>query len=396
MNFKKVIMLCPIAVIALASCSNIAKRHKIEEYVLSYEQFAKSFKGLDSDGDFNILQLSDIHMGIMDDAKVHYTFIKDTIDMSKKILEKDGRNLHLIAISGDVFTFANKETVKELCAFFEEQKVPWTLTFGNHDEQGYFSIDWMTSYLTELSSQDKSYLIFKDIVGDDVFGNANFVIDLPLYEGHSRQVIMIDSNRYNYGEGYGYDYIHNDQIDWYNRVVDLVDEVREEGIFNDASSIAFFHIPVPEYTDAYKDAFEGKKNSIFIKGKQYVDNYEEFTPVDRNVHDDTSDGAPKVNSGFYDTVQKFNYTKGMFVGHAHTNTNCTDYRPEDSKYDNYVSLCYGVKSTDRIYCDENMLGGQLIHYHATPKGDDEEKELYGSSWFDLDLIYHHYQNKEGK
>lgn len=407
MRFNKLLLLAPVAVLSMSSCAIIRHRIPIENYVIEYksnEGGAHDAKPLDADGDFNILQLSDIHMSVMDDAKTHYAFIQKTINKAKEILKEEGRNLHLIAISGDIFTFASKDTVKELAAFFEKQETPWTLTFGNHDEQGYYSIDWMTGYFTNLSKQYNSNLLFRDYPDDDVFGSSNFVIDLPLFNDthEPRQIIMIDSNRYNYGEGYGYDYIHGDQIDWYLRAREYIlkkyELKREEKDI--PSSLAFFHIPVPEYADAYKDAFDKKDNSTFLQSGEYVfenGKWQDKKTVTRDVHDDTSDGAPEVNTGFYSTVQELGYTKGFFVGHAHTNTNCMDYRPYKSGTDaNTVALCYGIKSTDRVYSDESMLGGQLIRYHNAPKGGEEKRNI-GSEWFDLDIIYHKYTDlKEGE
>ncbi|MCQ2796087.1 MAG: metallophosphoesterase [Bacilli bacterium] len=402
MKLNKVFLLAPVALLSLASCAIINQRYPIEDYFIEYTQ-AKNHKEIDDTGRFNILQLSDIHMSVMDNAKIHYQFMKKTIDEAKAIVGED--KLHLIVITGDVFTFANKDTVKELCNFFESQNTPWTLTFGNHDEQGYFSIDWLTGYLTSLSNKEDSNLLFKDMPNDDVFGSANFAINLP--DNH-RQIIMIDSNRYNYGQYYGYDSIHADQIDWYTR---LANHARELAYLSESNkpttSLAFFHIPVPEYLDAWNDASSNKNNSTFLKSRPYVYNNGWPTnpePIQRNVHNDTSEGSPEINTGFFETARHIeldddagSYTKGMFVGHAHTNTNCMDYRPANSLEgdDNSIALCYGVKATDRVYCDEEMMGGQLIHYFDTPAVGSEAKK--GSSWFTLDLIYHKYSDlKEGE
>lgn len=410
MKLHKSILLAPVAVLSLSSCAIIRQRLPINEdtYIIKYDNLhAHDYMPLDEDGDFNILQLSDLHMSAMDDAPLHFAFMKKTIDEAKYILEHDEngpRHLHLIVISGDVFTFSTRDTVKELCNFFESQKIPWTLTFGNHDEQGYYPIDWLTSYLTDLSSKFESNLLFRDFPNDDVFGSANFVIDLPRYsqDNQSRQIIMLDSNRYNYGEGYGYDYIHGDQIDWYLRAYEAIRlEYQKSYGDREPNSLAFFHIPVPEYLDAYNDARNPKDpshpNSTFLKSNVYT--YENNTwnkkeAVTRDVHIDSSEGSPEVNTGFFETVQDLGYTKGFFVGHAHMNNNCMDYKLNVNDQ-NSVALCYGIKSTDRVYMDESLLGGQLIRYKSSSKvGDDEHK---GSAWFDTDLIYHKYTDlKEGE
>ena len=401
MHFKKLYLLAPVVVLSLTSCGSKSVRYKIEDYCLSYNDMISKrhsdFKA--SYSEFNILQLSDLHMGMMDDFDYHMNFVKETIEQTNEILkEKNNSNsnsghIDLIIITGDVFTFSDKRTVYELCDFFESQKIPWTLTFGNHDEQAYYSVDWLTSYLTNLSKRDDSYLLFKDMPDDDVFGNANFVIDLDSdsesSNGVNRQIVMLDSNRYNYGEGYGYDYIHYDQIDWYNRVVDYFQEKYSNG----PKSLCFFHIPLPEYRDAFNDAQDdSKSNASFINGKLYIKGDKE-KEVTREGDKDTSDGAPKVNTHFFDALLKSNYVKGTFVGHAHTNTYCVDYNNEGKSLENNnsVALCYGVKSTDRVYCDYEMLGGQLITFYDSSKDQDNDSDgQKGSDWFDVDLIYHKY------
>ena len=59
----------------------------------------------------------------------------------------------------------------------------------------------------------------------------------------------------------------------------------------------------------------------------------------------------------------------MFFGHDHVNNFEADYEG--------VKFCYGIKSTDRIYHAEDMLGGQVI----TIKDDHS---------LVIDRIYHTY------
>lgn len=396
MKISKSILLAPLAVLSLASCSLIKHRVKIEDYVIDYTQAENANKNI-SNKEINILQLSDIHMSVMDDADLHYRFIEKTLEYTERVL-KD--KVDLIVITGDVFTFSDRTTVKNLCNFFEGLHRPWTLVFGNHDEQGYYPIDWLTGYLTDLSNREHTNLLFKDFPNDDVFGSSNFVINFGKESGN-RQLIMLDSNRYNYGEGYGYDYIHHDQIDWYLRAYNYFEEKADEG--KHANSLAFFHIPVPEYIDAYADAFNHGtvpgSNSVFLDSTFHRFNgkgEEKTEKEERHYHEDSGEGAPGINTGFYEVVRKLGYTKGFFVGHDHTNTNCMDYRPADSDTtDNSVGLCFGIKSTDRVYCHDNWLGGQLIRFKATPDAGQEENR--GSNWFSTDVILHNYSDlKEGK
>ena len=130
---KKGLFLFPsIMAICLSACA--VKNYEAKDYVLK----------MNYSDDFRILQLTDTHVGDKDNMKLHYDFMDLTI--------KDA-NPDLIVITGDVFTFASKGTAKEFFNWLEGHNVPWTLTWGNHDEQCFFSIDWLTGYLNGLNAK---------------------------------------------------------------------------------------------------------------------------------------------------------------------------------------------------------------------------------------------------
>lgn len=381
MKFNKLFLLAPIAVLSLTSCGKQV-RYTEKEYVLNYNS-AKNPVPYSEGEAFNVLQLSDIHFTYLADNQYHFKFIQKTINAAKKAT---GDKLHLIAISGDTFTFATKDTIKECCDFFESQGTPWTITFGNHDEQGYFSVDWMTGYLTELSKKSESNLLFVDHPDDDVFGSANFVINLHNNDhlNDNRQIIMIDSNRYNYGEDMGYDYIHTDQIDWYERMYYYFKEIEH---IDNPTSIAFFHIPLVEYTDAYnkaRDANQFDTSKVYNGNGDLVEGKEAFKRDSRGE----DESSPKVNSGFLDRIARDNfYTKGIFVGHDHINNYSVNYDYDDVPGAD-IKFNYGIKATNTVYYDDAYLGGQIIHfgYSSDPSVDD----------ITTDLILHKYSEMEVK
>lgn len=324
---KKIMPLLFVSLIALSSCGSVEKRYDTKEYILES----------DYKSDFRILQLSDIHMANKDNRKKQYDFLR---------LIVEDAHPDMIVITGDCFTFGNKTVVKEFVNFFDGFNVPWTLTFGNHDEQCYFSIDWLTGYLNNAGE----HLLFIDHQDDDVMGNANFAINLMNGSSIQEQIIIVDSNRYNFGEYTGYDYIHQNQIDWYERVVTYT---KEENGGTVVPSLMFFHIPLPEFTTAYDEAVERGEIVPEITGDRRED-----------------ECAPKTNSGLFDKVLALGSTNGIFVGHDHVNNYHVTYKG--------VVLSYGVTSTDRIYSDSDRLGGQVITLH-----DDHS--------FDIDYVYHTYE-----
>lgn len=303
-------LLAAIAAVLLCSCSGAGgQKAETADYVLKMDY---------KDG-FRILQLNDIHVGNKDDRQRQYDFIDLTISDA---------DADLIVLCGDIFTFGDQETAKDLFGFIDSHGIPWTVTFGNHDEQCYFSIDWLTDFLNNYGSN----CMFKDIQADDVFGSSNFAIDLMEDGKVKNQVIMIDSNRYNYGEYLGYDYIKQDQIDWYEK---LVKYTADENGGEVVPSVCFFHIPVPEFQDAWDAAQAGDPDAILEYGEM-----------------NEGCSSPKYNSGFFDKVLELGSTKAICVAHDHVNNSRILYKG--------VYLSYGINSSDRIYRLDEMMGGQVV------------------------------------
>lgn len=310
---KKYLPLLFVSLLSLTSCGSKEKTYDTKEYILE-----QNIGG----GDFRILQLTDIHMANKDNRIRHYKFLESVIVKA---------NPDMIVITGDSFTFADKKVVKEFVKFFDDWNVPWTITFGNHDEQCYFSVDWLTGYLNNHDSN----LLFIDHQDDDVMGNANFAINLKKGGSVFEQLIIMDSNRYNFGEYTGYDYIHQNQIDWYERVVKYSADQNGGAV---VPSMMFFHIPLPEFTEAYNEAEEANEINVNITG-------------DRRE----KECSPDYNSGLFDKVLELGSTKAIFVGHDHVNNYHVNYKG--------IILSYGVTSTDRVYSDNDRLGGQVITLH---------------------------------
>ena len=312
----KTLLFIPLVACSLSSCAT-GVHYAAEKYFTKSIEYTENFK---------ILQLTDTHLGDKDDLDLHYRFMDKIIEDA----EPD-----MIIVTGDLFTFASKGTAISFFNFLEKHHVPWTVTFGNHDEQCYFSIDWMTDYLNNYGK----HCYFKDIQDDDVTGNANFVINLTQGGVPFEQLIVMDSNRYHYGTDYcGYDYFHEDQIKWYQRVVDPV-----------VPSLMFYHIPLPEIDVAYE---EGKALGLVNGVKR-----EKSCP-------------PEYNSGFFKVIKEVGSTDAMFFGHDHINNFNVEYQG--------ITFSYGLKSTNRIYYDDDMTGGQLITLHPDHS-------------FSLEYLFHTYK-----
>ena len=306
---NKITALAFISLLALSACGT--KNYKPQDYILE----------MNYKDDFRILQLTDIHLSDKDDQKTQFKFMD--------LLYKDANNPDLVVVTGDLFTFASKNTAKSLLKYFDDKGVPWSVCFGNHDEQCYFSVDWLTKTLSEYGSN----CLFKDLQDDKVNGNCNFAINLMKDGKVHDQLFVMDSNRYDFNfSQFGYDCFKQDQIDWYERVVKYT---KEQNGGETVNSLMFYHIPLPEVNAAWDEA---KQNDKVIYGEKRE-----------------ASCSPDHDYGFFNKIKELGSTKAMFFGHDHINNFEVDYQD--------VKFCYGIKSTDRIYHDNDMLGCQTITIH---------------------------------
>ena len=226
---KKILPLFFIAAFSLTACgNNYHYEDHLSDYVMNIDLGERT--------NFKILQLTDFHISDKDDQGELYRYIDTLVEDAKTKYGVD-----FIVVTGDLFTFASRWTAKRLFNHLDSFGVPWTVVFGNHDEQTYFSVDWMTNYLNKFGKN----CYFKDIQQDDVEGNCNFVVHLNKGGKVKEQLIFMDSNRYHFGTDYnGYDYFKNPQIGWYKSMVNY--SATLNGETNPAKSLMFYHIQLPE------------------------------------------------------------------------------------------------------------------------------------------------------
>ena len=275
--------------------------------------------------DFRILQLGDIHLSQSDLHEEHFAVIDRTIKAAKP---------NLIELNGDIFTYADKHTVKKFFEFIDSHGILWTYAFGNHDDQGYYSDVYIQRL---LGSGSYTHCLFKNLEDDDVTGRSNFVLDLR-NEAHETlyQVFILDSHNYNF-DVMGYDNIKQDQIDWYERMVNYA-KGKNGGVV--VPSSIYMHIALPVFTD----------------------NWEQLKPEDFKIGDMEEGGGSAVQDlGFYNKIKELNSTHSIHVNHDHANDSVLLYEG--------INFVYGVHSTNRIYTDNNSrkLGGSLMKINKTTK-----------------------------
>ena len=270
------------------------------------------------DKDFRILQLTDIHLG-------GSIFTKKLDNKALKACEEliKYASPDLVCVTGDVsfplphktLSINNMKPARLFGSLMEKIGIPWTFVYGNHDSEVF-----ATHKKSDLSSYYASCpnCLFKSSA-EGITGDSNYVIKLRNEDGKLNQLLVfIDSNAYaKKGFFSGFDYIHDDQVEWYEKEIKRVAKEEER---SNIPSLCFFHIPLVEYRDAWWALQEQSEDCVYHFGcVQETDQY--F-------------GTSHTRGKMFDKMQELGSTKGVFVGHDHYNTQSVTYKG--------IQLTYGM------------------------------------------------------
>lgn len=270
------------------------------------ETFALRVPG---DRAFRILQLTDLHLGF---GPLSRGADRLALDAVRKLVEKT--DPQLIVLTGDsIFPFLpkagtlnNRKQARKLTEFLDGFEIPYTMVFGNHDCEMFAACG--REELAELYKQGR-YCIFSE-GRKDLTGVGNFLIELV--DGAGRvllPLVMLDSNMYGEGGWFfsGFDRIHDDQVDW---CMERLDALKRED--PDLKAMAFFHMPLREFKEAYEKMKLGDQSISYCHGS--IAEKDEYF------------GISKYESTFFDRAVESGVIKWMFCGHDHLNTLSLVYR----------------------------------------------------------------------
>lgn len=279
------------------------------------------------DGSFKIVQLADLHFSVgkgecRDEFPQHENCDADpkTLHFIRKVLEIEDPDLVVFTgdqIMGDKSIQDSETALLKVLAPVIERNIPWALIWGNHDHEGSLSRWDISEFTTKLP-----YTMFsmspKDTM-DNSFGVGNYVIQAKdaSNENIALTLYFLDSHSYSRsGKIYpGYDWIKEAQWEY---MKEEYDRIHSEKIFLEPHlSMAFFHIPIPEYLNLESKKRPGEQNAVIGNFKEGVT-------------------APKFNSG---GIRALDYM-GVQVtscGHDH----CNDYCVLDDSSSKDIWLCFG-------------------------------------------------------
>ncbi len=263
-------------------------------------------------GGFKILQISDIQDGPVLRG-ISADFIKAAVEKTDPdLIVLTGDNIGGYSCATKIQPIDKllvKSAINGYMSIFEEAGIPVAAVFGNHDDE---DTTVSKEEQLEMYSQYDCFIGYDE--GDAVSGCGTY--NVPIYSSNGEDISynlwMIDSGTYDEVNG-GYDYIKQDQLDWY---VQKSNELKAANGGEVVPSMSFQHIIVPEIFDALKEVSEGTEGAISNDGKYYV--LDESNTIAGAMHE--SPCPSKTNSGEFETMKAQGDVVAMFFGHDHVNT----------------------------------------------------------------------------
>ena len=320
-----------------------------------------------TDGDFKVMQLTDIHIGAG-----FMSTQKDNMAINAVSSMIRAEKPDLVCISGDIGypvpfqsgTINNKSDAVIFAEMMEALGVYWAPVFGNHDTESFSLYD--REDIGEIyESEEYPHCLFQ-AGPEDIYGVGNYVINVKNTKGEITQsIFMMDSNDYTSNSilsslSWDYDCIHTDQIEWYKSTVD---SLTAENGGTVPKSIVFFHIPLIEVKDAwyeYRDnGYQDTENVQYIYGKAGEGEGDIMTGL--GVEDTAVVFCSEHNNGFFDALAEKGSTQAMFFGHDHLNTFSIYYKG--------IRMTYGYSVDYLAYKGISTIGSQRGCTMITVKPD---------------------------
>ncbi|UKS29315.1 metallophosphoesterase family protein [Paenibacillus sp. HWE-109] len=273
-----------------------------------------------ADGTFKIVQFTDVEFSDSqadDEIKMRA--------MMQRILQSEKPDL--VVYTGDVIASGGSSDVTQLfrnaVALPEQMEIPWAVVFGNHDSE---TVNMTREQLHALQLTHRFCYAKPDPPLVD--GVGNYVITIQdRHNDPAAALYFLDSGSYSpleYSRLGFYDWIRRSQIQWY---VDQSYRLTDQNGGQPLPSLAFFHIPLPEYNDIwdFSTCYGHKLESSCC--------------------------TPWINTGFFAAMVEMGDVMGTFVGHDHGNDFWGTLHG--------IRLCYG-RTTRNAYLNRPFLTGARV------------------------------------
>ena len=259
------------------------------------------------DGSFKIVQFTDTHIRtqLPEQARAVYGLMDQIIRTEQP---------DLIVLTGDNVTCnPAAPEIAQLTCFLDAYAIPWIAVFGNHDEQQ----ELTRAQMSALYAAGKYSLNRLD--GSGVLAD----LELPVLGDEGKPafyVFCMDSHSYSTALGEEcYDWFTDAQVQWMKTCC----AARTTPDGRVAPALAFFHIPLLEY----EQAWERGQGRLGLRGEHEC--------------------YGGLNSGMFAAMRLGGSVMGMSVGHDHNN--------------DYLAVLHGI-----ALCYGRFSGSDTVYNHRPP------------------------------
>lgn len=364
MKLKKIIIFFVTAIMSFSFFA--CKDNNSQQSILKNEDVADFLLEVESGRQVKILQLTDIQIidssQMRSPTRLHPWSIEKWVPTAvtelaylpmRQIVQKTKPDL--IVLSGDnVYGEFDDSGImqKSLIAELDSYKIPWTLTFGNHDNETQKGV----AYTCEQYSKSQ-YCLFKRGDIENISGNGNFNIGI-VQDGRITEVVwLMDSNGHTDSDRAQNMFSHvglfEDQINWFKNGSK---KLKEYNNGKNISSIGFFHHPMRAFGDGLQQyGYMSTLHGFFSPDGEYGN----FTSLTIPKNDLGDYGVMGVDAGqycdsdyeFHNALKEYE-TEGWFFGHDHKNNASVTFEG--------VRYGYGLKASYYDDYTEGQIGGTLI------------------------------------
>ena len=327
-----------------------------------------------SDGKFRILHLTDIHeipLPPENEDKIDHGVERGKSRQSMNVINKciELSKPDLVVFGGDNIsgfpdgcTYEHmRNTIHRIVEPVKEKNIPLAVIFGNHDSE---MLDKFP-----FTHREMQLMIFAEygnlrtsMNDEDIFGCAS--CSIPILHSDSDKIAWniwyVDSNDYirqpDYSrpEDLGYDYVHEDQIEWRERVYN---KLKEQNGGKTVPSLLFQHIPLLQLYDLFEEIESDEPGAIKQFGKYYRVPSSAFVS---GALREAPCPTPERRDEFESWI-KTGDIAAAFFGHDHPN----DFTARINGIDLVQTM--GV----RYYADAKTQGGRLIVIDENKPGEYE-------------------------
>ncbi len=310
-----------------------------------------------NDGKFKIMQVAD-----MQDDEILAGLVKSFL---KKAIEEEKPDL--IVLTGDntagyackvgikaIDDALSKQAVKQFMSIFEDAGVPVAMVYGNHDD------DDTKTTKEDLMAMYQKYDCFIGYDAEpELYGCGTY--NVPIYSSDGSDTMkfnlwMFDSNTYDEEKG-GYDYVHPDQIAWYEKTEAALTEANGG---TPVPSMLFQHIIVDEIWDCLEECNPGDEGAWTFDHGTY-----RIKPELQKGGNFKEWPCPGTQESLqFESVKENGNCLAMFFGHDHNNSFEIEYQGIDIVATPGFT-CQSYSNEDRgfriIELDENDLSTYDTH-----------------------------------